>query len=50
MDLCGFLDHGVQIADDAGVWHTPQDHTVVVDAPLPHGFIHFVWPFLTPKE
>ena len=27
-----------------------KDRTVVVDKPLPHGFIHFAWAFLTPAE
>jgi hypothetical protein len=27
-----------------------KDRTVVADAPLPHSFIHFAWPYLTPTE
>jgi hypothetical protein len=27
-----------------------RDRTIKTDAPLPHGFIHFVWTFLTPAE
>ena len=27
-----------------------RDRTVVADVPLPHSFIHFAWPYLTPAE
>ncbi len=27
-----------------------KDRTVVADSPLPHGFIHFAWSWLTPQE
>jgi hypothetical protein len=27
-----------------------KTRTVVADSPLPYGFIHFIWPFLTPTD